>query len=126
MTDQNKKKVTKWFWILITAPVVAVIGLLCLVWAFADIPSLEELENPDSKLATQVIAEEGEILTTYHIENRTFVSYDELAPSLVQAAVATEDKRFYKHSGIDPPRRARRKVEDDLDKAQGMDHCHKA
>ena len=101
MTDQNKKKVTKWFWILITAPVVAVIGLLCLVWAFADIPSLEELENPDSKLATQVIAEEGEILTTYHIENRTFVSYDELAPSLVQAAVATEDKRFYKHSGID-------------------------
>ena len=98
MTDQNKKKVTKWFWILITAPVVAVIGLLCLVWAFADIPSLEELENPDSKLATQVIAEEGEILTTYHIENRTFVSYDELAPSLVQAAVATEDKRFYKHS----------------------------
>ena len=101
MTDQNKKKITRWFWILITAPVVAIIGLLCIVWAFADIPSIEELENPDSKLATQVIAEEGEILTTYHIENRTFVSYEELAPSLVQAAVATEDKRFYDHSGVD-------------------------
>ena len=101
MTDKSKKTVIRWFWFLITAPVAALLLLLCLVWAFADIPSLEELENPDSKLATQVIAEEGEILTTYHIENRTFVSYDELAPSLVQAAVATEDKRFYEHSGVD-------------------------
>ena len=101
MTDRTKKRIILLWWILIVAPVLAVAGLLVIVWAFADIPSIEELENPDSKLATQVIAEEGEILTTYHIENRTFVSYDELAPSLVQAAVATEDKRFYKHSGVD-------------------------
>jgi penicillin-binding protein 1A len=101
MTDETKKKIVKWFWILLLCPIVALLVLLCIVWAFADIPSIEELENPDSKLATQVIAEEGEILTTYHIENRTFVSYEELAPSLVQAAVATEDKRFYKHSGVD-------------------------
>ena len=101
MTDKTKKRIVLWFWILVVAPVVAVFALLAIVWAFADIPSIEELENPDSKLATQVIAEEGEILTTYHIENRTFVSYEELAPSLVQAAVATEDKRFYKHSGVD-------------------------
>ena len=101
MTETTKKKIVKWFWILLIAPIVALLLLLCLVWAFADIPSIEELENPDSKLATQVIAEEGEILTTYHIENRVFVSYEELAPSLVQAAVATEDKRFYKHSGVD-------------------------
>ena len=101
MKDTAKKKIILWFWILVAAPVLGVAGLLALVWAFADIPSIEELENPDSKLATQVIAEEGEILTTYHIENRTFVSYEELAPSLVQAAVATEDKRFYKHSGVD-------------------------
>ena len=101
MTDKTKKRIILWFWILVVAPVVGVFALLAVVWAFADIPSIEELENPDSKLATQVIAEEGEILTTYHIENRTFVSYEELAPSLVQAAVATEDKRFYKHSGVD-------------------------
>ena len=103
MTDKSKNTIVKWFWILLVAPVVALVLLLCLVWALADIPSIEELENPDSKLATQVIAEEGEILTTYHIENRTFVSYEELAPSLVQAAVATEDKRFYEHSGVDLP-----------------------
>jgi penicillin-binding protein 1A len=70
MTEATKKKITKWFWICLTAPILMVIGLLALVWAFADIPSFEELENPDSKLATQVIAEDGEILTTFHIENR--------------------------------------------------------
>ena len=101
MTEATQKKIVKWLWILVVTPVVGVLALLCLVWAFADIPSIEELENPESKLATQVIAEDGEILTTYHIENRTFASYEELAPSLVQAAVATEDKRFYKHSGVD-------------------------
>ena len=76
-------------------------GLIGLVWAFADIPSFEELEDPESKLATQVIAENGEILTTFHIENRSYVSFEELSPNLVHAAVATEDVRFYNHSGID-------------------------
>ena len=101
MKDTTRKKITKWFWILITAPVVLIVALLLMVWIFAKIPSFEELENPDSKLATQVIADDGEILATFHIENRTYAIYDELAPSLVQAAVSTEDKRFYKHSGID-------------------------
>jgi penicillin-binding protein 1A len=101
MTDATKKKVTKWFWILFLSPFVLVITLLTMVWCFADIPSFEELENPESKLATQVLAENGEILTTFHIENRSYVSYDELSPHLVNAAIATEDARFYRHSGID-------------------------
>ena len=104
MTENTRKKIVRWFWILILAPIALILVLLGIVWAFAKIPTLEELENPDSKLATQVIAEEGEILTTYHIENRTFVSYDELPQHLVQATVATEDARFYSHSGIDIPR----------------------
>ena len=101
MKETTRKRITKWFWIIITFPVILLLALLILVWIFAKIPSFEDLENPDSKLATQVIAEGGEILATFHIENRTYASYDELAPSLVQAAVSTEDKRFYKHSGID-------------------------
>ena len=80
---------------------MSLVALIGLVWAFADIPSFEELENPDSKLATQVIAEDGEILTTFHIENRSYVSFEELSPNLVHAAIATEDVRFYNHSGID-------------------------
>ena len=101
MTDAKKKKIIKWFWILFSIPVLLVVGLIAIVWAFADIPSFEELENPESKLATQVIAEDGEVLTTFHIENRSYVSFEELSPALVNAAIATEDVRFHSHSGID-------------------------
>ena len=101
MTEEKKKIIIKWFWRILAIPVAAVVLLLLLVWAFADIPSFEELENPDSKLATQVLAEDGELLATFHIENRSHVDYFDLSPYLIQAAVATEDARFYKHSGID-------------------------
>lgn len=102
MTIEKQNRFRKWMWLLLfVLPVGGIALMLTLVWAFADIPSFEELENPDSKLATQVIAEDGEILATFHIENRSFVGYDELSPYVVQAAIATEDRRFYSHSGID-------------------------
>ena len=101
MKDTVKKKIIKWFWIIVAAPFAILILVITLVGLFAEIPSFEELEHPDNKLATQVIAENGEVLTTFHIENRTYVSYEELSPYLVAAAVATEDARFYEHSGID-------------------------
>ncbi|MCD8206734.1 MAG: transglycosylase domain-containing protein [Bacteroidales bacterium] len=101
MTERTKKRITHWFWAIITIPVaIFAIVLLC-VWAFADIPSFEELENPDNKLATQVIAEGGEVLNTFHIENRAFVPYEDISPNVVHAVVATEDARFYTHSGVD-------------------------
>ena len=101
MKDSTKKKIVKWFWIILVAPFALVFLLVLLVWLFARIPSFEELEHPDSKLATQVLSDDGQVLTTFHIENRTFVSYEELSPYLVHAAIATEDARFYRHSGID-------------------------
>lgn len=102
MTDQTKKKIIIWFWILFSTPILMVAALIGAVWAFADIPSFEELESPDSNLATQVIGDDGKtILSTFHIENRSYVTFDELSLNLVEAAVATEDVRFYKHSGID-------------------------
>ena len=101
MTEITRKRIIRWFWILFSLPIVGVAAMILLVWAFADIPSFEELENPESKLATEVIADDGQVLTTFHIENRSFVSYEDLSPYLVQAAVATEDRRFYNHSGID-------------------------
>ena len=101
MKDTVKKKIIKWFWIIVAAPFAILILAVTFVGLFAEIPSFEELEHPDNKLATQVIAENGEVLTTFHIENRTYVSYEELSPYLVEAAVATEDARFYEHSGID-------------------------
>jgi penicillin-binding protein 1A len=48
MTDNTRKKIVRWFWILLVAPIVMVLVLLGIVWAFAEIPTIEELENPDS------------------------------------------------------------------------------
>ncbi len=91
----------KWLWAIIFIPIA--LGLLFIlgVGIFARIPSFEELEDPKSNTATELISEDGVILCTYHIENRTFVSYDELAPNLVDAVIATEDVRFREHCGID-------------------------
>lgn len=101
MTDLLKIKIVKIFWIILLVPIISLILLVAAVWMFADIPSFEDLERPNSKLATQVLADDGRVLTTFHIENRSYVTYDELSPYLVKAVVATEDKRFYRHSGID-------------------------
>ena len=74
--------------------------LLSLGW-LGFMPSFEELENPRSNLASEVIASDGEILGFIGIENRSNVAFDEISPNLVNALIATEDARFYKHSGID-------------------------
>ncbi len=101
MEIKKKNKLVRWFWILLLSPFALLLLVIFFVGSFADIPSFEELEDPKNNLATEIISEEGEILSTFHIENRSFVTYDELAPSLVDALVATEDVRFYGHSGID-------------------------
>lgn len=98
---KDRKKVTKWFWILVSCPFVILVLALLLVSLFTHIPSFEELEDPRSNLATQILAEDGQVLTTYHIENRSYVSFDDLSQGLKDAIVATEDARFYSHSGID-------------------------
>ncbi len=101
MEIKNRQKFLKWFRIIILAPFAFLLIVLLLVGIFADIPSFSELEDPKSNLATEIISEEGEVLTTFHIENRSYVTYDELSPNLVAAAIATEDARFMSHSGID-------------------------
>ena len=101
MKATTQKKITKWFWILITLPVVCLILALLLVALFAKIPSFEQIENPDSNLATLLISNDGKVLNTYHIENRSYVSYDQIPKHVINAAIATEDARFYRHSGID-------------------------
>ncbi|MBP1542085.1 MAG: transglycosylase domain-containing protein [Prevotella sp.] len=66
-------------------------------------PPIEDLQNPINRFATQVYSADGKIMGTwnYNRENRIMVDYTQLPPSLVQALVATEDVRFYEHSGID-------------------------
>jgi penicillin-binding protein 1A len=76
-----------------------IIGMFCVLSFF--IPSFEELENPNSYTATQVLGTNSEVLGRYFVENRVPVNYKELSPHLIRSLVATEDSRFYEHSGID-------------------------
>ena len=66
-------------------------------------PPIEDLQNPISRYATQVYSADGKIMGTWSSDrgNRVMIDYSKLPPSLVQALVATEDVRFYEHSGID-------------------------
>lgn len=68
---------------------------------FGSMPSFEDLENPDSNLATEIISSDGVILGKYFQQNRSQLKYSDLPKNFVQALVATEDERFYEHSGID-------------------------
>ncbi len=97
------RRAVRIFWCVVTAPFVLLLVLLGLtaVGAFGKLPTFEELENPRSNVATEIISEDGKMLRTFYIENRTFVGYDELTPDIIAALVSTEDVRFYGHSGID-------------------------
>ena len=68
---------------------------------FGTMPSFEELENPQTNLATEIISADGKVLGTYYVENRSNVHYAELSPYIPQALVSIEDERFTEHSGID-------------------------
>ncbi len=103
MKEALARKIVKWTWGLILGGFACILLTLAMVGIFAEIPSFEELEDPDSNLATLIISDDGNVINTFHIENRSYVKYSELPESLVEAAVATEDARFYDHSGIDFP-----------------------
>ena len=64
-------------------------------------PTFEELENPQTNLASEIYTDSSEVLGKFFVENRTFVDYEDLSPHLVDALIATEDVRYYRHSGID-------------------------
>lgn len=68
---------------------------------FGEMPTFEELENPETNLATEIISADGKLLGTYYIENRSNVSYADISPDLIHALISIEDVRFYEHSGID-------------------------
>ena len=68
---------------------------------FGPLPTFSAIENPKSNQASEVLADDKSVLGTYYVQNRSSVSYSQLSPNVVNALVATEDTRFYEHSGID-------------------------
>ncbi|QXP73220.1 transglycosylase domain-containing protein [Tenacibaculum sp. AHE15PA] len=94
----------KWFWGIILGGflLICLLFLLASWGVFGDLPSFAELENPKSDLATEVISADGKTLGKYYVKaNRTPIKYKDLPPILLKALIATEDERFYEHSGID-------------------------
>ena len=77
------------------------IALLVLIAGYGDLPDTETLANPRTDLATRVFSTDGKVLGSYYHENRADVKYKDLPEHLVEALVATEDARYYEHSGID-------------------------
>ena len=68
---------------------------------FGTMPTFDELENPRTNLATEIISADGKILGTYYVENRSNVRYSELSHYMPEALISIEDERFTEHSGID-------------------------
>ena len=101
---QGFRKYILWFWRLFGIGVLlAVFVFLFASWGFfGEMPTFEALENPETNLATEIISSDAQTLGKFYFnDNRTPISYDELPQNLVNALVATEDERYYNHSGID-------------------------
>jgi penicillin-binding protein 1A len=102
--SEDFSKYIKWIWRLFAAGIVSIILLFLLAsfGAFGEMPSFEELENPSSNLASEIISSDGKTIGKLYLnENRTPIKFEDLPENLINALVATEDERFYDHSGID-------------------------
>lgn len=106
MAESKQLKIGDWikrFWIsfVVFLCFIALLFFAISMGWLGFMPSFEELENPKSNLASEVISADQELLGKYYIENRSNVHYADLSPALVNALIATEDIRFENHSGID-------------------------
>ena len=103
----NYTKILRWLWIGAATFFFGIVFLLLMVYwnpfnLFGALPSIDVLENPESDQASIVYSSDGKILGKFYNEvNRTDVVYKELPPVLINALLATEDSRFYDHSGVD-------------------------
>ncbi len=92
-------------WVLLVLVLAGTAGVFAAIWngRIGYMPDVGDLQNPISKSATQIISSDGKLLGTwsYNKENRVIVDYDDISENVINALVATEDVRFYEHSGID-------------------------
>jgi len=101
--NTNNKKYLIWFWAIFIFPFAVIVILFTLISKekLGPMPTFSELENPEYSLAAEVYSEDGILLGKISLENRTWTEFKDLSPFLVDALVATEDIRYYRHSGID-------------------------
>ena len=102
-TDSNKSHAVRNLWIIFgSLLVLLILFFICVATGvFGTMPTFEELENPRTNLATEIISADGKVLGTYYVENRSNVRYAELSHYMPEALISIEDERFTEHSGID-------------------------
>jgi penicillin-binding protein 1A len=99
--QNNNRKYIIWFWLLLGGPVASLLLFVLFIRLFSDLPDTEELQNPKTFLATEIYSSDMKVLGKFYAENRTNVKFKDISPNVINALVATEDVRFYDHSGID-------------------------
>ncbi|HQU54956.1 MAG TPA: transglycosylase domain-containing protein, partial [Saprospiraceae bacterium] len=102
-TKYNQTLARKIYRILWGLAILMVLGgiLFFIILSRQDLPTFEELENPENELATVILDKNKNELDRLFIQNRVPVAFEELNPYIVQALISTEDERYYKHAGID-------------------------
>ena len=104
MDDKILKKILIWFWSIFALGIISILLIFWLITkgALGYLPPLEELQNPKNKFATEVISSDMQLLGRYYRqENRVGVNYEDISPNMINALIATEDARYYDHTGID-------------------------
>ena len=104
MANSILKKILIWFWSIFALGLASIILIFWLITkgALGYLPPLDELQNPKNKFATEVISSDMQLLGRYYRqENRVGVSYEDISPNMINALIATEDARYYSHTGID-------------------------
>lgn len=103
MAASKLTKYIRFTWLFIWGPFLLIFFIITLISfeLFFDLPSVEELQNPKSNLATVIYSSDKKTLGKYYAENRVSVKYYELDSDLINALIATEDARFKEHSGVD-------------------------
>lgn len=99
----NYKKYIRWFWVIVGFPFIS---FLLMIWfvsmdMFGELPDTAELENPKYNLATEIYSSDMKVLGKFYAENRSAAKFKEIDSNLINALVATEDARFFEHSGVD-------------------------
>ncbi len=107
MSEEKKgaKKIDKKFvrilWVLFLLPPLMIFLLVLGVLKFSELPDTTALRNPKTNLASEVYSCDMKVIGKYYAENRVNIEFSQISPNVINALIATEDARFYDHSGVD-------------------------
>ena len=101
--NSETKKSVRIFWKIFLYGWGAALFLILIIYlgVFGKLPSIEELENPSMMSSSEIYADDGTLMGKFYLKDRINVKYQDISPNVIKALIATEDERFYEHSGID-------------------------